>query len=519
MLSASVQALMVMRLARNSPAAGESGQYGAVTNRVARLGLAVSAVVALWVAMEHGGRETRTWGPLSYSALRDEVDTMFFRLVFFAFDITTYVILFFPTTELLAVGITTLLFGHPGRKQAVGLITTVTTTTTAAVLIFVAKTRIEGPFHAPWIWVVMSAIGGVMLALEFLAGEPSGGGDPPDTTTHPDASESFGQSTGERAHQSPGRGRVLTFLGWTLLAPALPLALIGSTLYGDLVPEAGLPLWLEPLIAAGVVIPPFLLLMTGAALLKRGRHHRHRVVPSLEALIGERYLLYLRPFAIDPALALPPEEAPGWFTRSPFELTGTHEEFLIRQFRHLGRIVAIGQPGEPLPALGAERGYLPAADWKDTVSKLIQGAHAVIMTAAPGPGTAWEYVEALRTTTPARLLLLVYEDELYRAFQEGAAQEYSARSTTETGINWPPMPRLPDIPPPDPQAKGLRWDFPLKGILSFDRQWCPRFTRFPPTVPRMRHVWVIRRLVRRELKPALGPVSRLPPASTPRRNA
>ncbi|MER8073779.1 hypothetical protein ABTZ59_36775 [Streptomyces sp. NPDC094034] len=65
----------------------------------------------------------------------------------------------------------------------------------------------------------------------------------------------------------------------------------------------------------------------------------------------------------------------------------TQEDFLVRQFKGLGRVIAVGQPDERLPLLGAERGYLPVDNWQDTVSDMIQGAHVVMMSAAPGPGT------------------------------------------------------------------------------------------------------------------------------------
>ncbi|WP_182908583.1 hypothetical protein [Microbispora sp. H13382] len=311
---------------------------------------------------------------------------------------------------------------------------------------------------------------------------------------------------------------MFSVLAWALGALGLLLSFSGYAMYKVLVSEADgdvtrLPLWVRLLIMAVVFVAGILLFAGSGGLLKRGRRHRHRIIPSFDELVGERYLLYLRPFSIDPLMALPPAEAPGWGFRSPFELPGlTQEEFLVRQFRGLGRVVAIGQPGERLPEIGAERGYLPVEEWQESVSRLLRGAHAVIMTASPGPGTMWEFTEAVRTVAPARLLLLVYGDEDYHAFREGVAQEYATRSSAEAAdAEWPPLPRLPDIPPA-PYVKGLPWDFPLEGILSFDPRWRPRFTRFPPAVPRVRHVWTIRRLVRRELKPVLDQVSRLPPA-------
>ena len=61
-------------------------------------------------------------------------------------------------------------------------------------------------------------------------------------------------------------------------------------------------------------------------------------------------------------------------------------------------------PGEPLPLPGAARAYLPIDDWRDTVSGLIAGAHVVMLSAGPGPGTVWEFIEALRLLPPERYI-------------------------------------------------------------------------------------------------------------------
>ncbi|WP_143121527.1 hypothetical protein [Saccharopolyspora antimicrobica] len=468
--------------------------------------------------MESYGRERRHIGALTYYAIREELDTAFLRWVFFLLDLGTWVILIFPAAGLIGVLISSLIAGHLDSTQILVHIATLVTTTTASVLVIVTEVQVHGDLTIPWPLIVLGVIGGLLTGIEVPAERTSDNSRQLGPATDPGTEESDGDPGADRAHQSPGRGRALIVLGWTLRGLTLLMFLIGAPLYDDLVSEAGLPLWTHPLLAVALVVPPLLLLGVSAGLLERGRRHRHRIIPSFEELTGQRYLLYLRPFAIDPAMALPPEEAPGWSTRSPFELPGTHEEFLMRQFRGFGRIVAIGQPGERLPALGAERGYLPVDNWQDAVSELIRGAHAVIISAVPGSGTMWEFTEALHATTPTRLLLLVYDDELFHAFREDAGREHARRSTAEPDIDWPPLPQLPDIPPAA-HTKGLRWDFPLRGILSFDHQWRPRFTRFPPTVPRLRHVWTIRRLVRRALKPVTDPISRLPPAPSPHTTA
>ncbi|MFC8127146.1 hypothetical protein [Streptomyces sp. NPDC057302] len=291
----------------------------------------------------------------------------------------------------------------------------------------------------------------------------------------------------------------------------------GTALFRVLVQEpagdvARLPLWSRLLITLSVLAVGGLLFAGSYPLIVRGKRHRSGTIASLGDLPEARYVLYLRPFGLDLEMALPMPDAPGGLMRSPFEIPGmTQEDFLVRQFKALGRVVAVGQPGERLPLLGAERGYLPVGNWQNTVSKMIQGAHVVMMTTAPGPGTVWEFTEALRTISPARLILLVYgELAQYTAFGEAVAQRYAIRSKEEEAGVWPRLPELPAFSLPLPAAKGQRWDLRLKGIVSFDEDWNATFNRFDPIVPRIRLAWTLRRLVRHELEPVLGPLSQLP---------
>ncbi|MGW0788663.1 hypothetical protein ACWD04_10505 [Streptomyces sp. NPDC002911] len=312
----------------------------------------------------------------------------------------------------------------------------------------------------------------------------------------------------------------MTGLGWTAGALGLVMMFSGAALFRVLVQEpagdvARLPMWSRLLILLPVLAVGGALFASSYPLIVRGRRHRSGTIASFGVFPEERYVLYLRPFGLDPEMALPMPDAPGGLMRSPFEIPGlTQEDFLVRQFKALGRVVAVGRPGERLPLLGAERGYLPVDNWQDTVSEMIQGAHVVMMTAAPGPGTVWEFTEALRTLPPIRLVLLVYgESADYAAFCDAVAQGYAVRSREEEAGVWPRLPALPPFPPPLPRAKGQRWDLRLKGIISFDEEWNATFNRIDPIVPRMRLVWTLRRLVRRELEPVLGPLAQLPVAT------
>ncbi|GAA3504724.1 hypothetical protein GCM10019016_118370 [Streptomyces prasinosporus] len=304
-------------------------------------------------------------------------------------------------------------------------------------------------------------------------------------------------------------GRALRFLGFVLAVGG------GSGLarafFSDPGPDVERIHWaLRVLIVLAVSGTGWAVFDAGRGLVVRGRQHRAPVITSFEQLRGERYLLYLRPFALDERMSEAPPDTPGASGRSPFEVPGlTTEEFLIGLFSRHGRVVAVGRPGEQLPLLGAERGYLPLQDWRHTVSGLIQGAHTVLMSVAPGPGTVWEFTEVLRTTEPERLVLMIACDPSdYDLFRADAASEYAARRSREGGT-WAPLPALPDCPEA-PQPAKRKWAVPLRALVTFDRDWKPALFRFVVTVPRWRHVWTVRRLVRRQLEPVLGPLSALP---------
>ncbi|MFJ5280525.1 hypothetical protein [Streptomyces parvulus] len=485
---------------RNQPAPSSPPRTGTV-GVSAGLGWPVSTAVLLWVTADTLVWERRSLGTYSYVTARGDLgDSVVPKLLSFIGDVAITMLI--PCmASILLVAMIRILIVEISEKSVPPVHVVPLLTASTALGLAVTNDMSTASQEIVWPLVTLGVVGGRAMEIALpTRGAPS--------TKH----------TPENPKRRPLLGWTLTVLAKAMLSVSLLTVPAIFSLYDFLILSAKgdvalLPYWLRVLIVVSAGLISGELFVGSFAASKRGRQYR-QLIPSLEEMAGERYLLYLRPFAFDSALAHPPTEAPGRHTRSPFELPGkSYEEFMVWQFRSLCRVIAVGQPGERLPQIGAERGYLPLNDWKDTVSGLIQGAHAVIMIAAPAPGTAWEFTEALRTISPTRILLLIYDDTDYRTFRETTTTEYATRSSAGPNTHdWPPFPQLPNIPPPTPHTKGACWEFPLTGVLSFDRQYHPRFTRFPATVPRVRHVWTIRRLVRRAFKPVLDSLSQLPPA-------
>jgi hypothetical protein len=56
----------------------------------------------------------------------------------------------------------------------------------------------------------------------------------------------------------------------------------------------------------------------------------------------------------------------------------------------LGPAIAIGQPGEVMPDVGAARGYLSGEEWQDAVTSWMKSARMIVMLTAATRGVRWE---------------------------------------------------------------------------------------------------------------------------------
>lgn len=303
-------------------------------------------------------------------------------------------------------------------------------------------------------------------------------------------------------------GRAQTFVGYVLI---LMGAGLGAAAYSASDGDVRSQTFLVTMVVA--ISCPFVghyLFHKGRSIRLQGEQLRAEIIDSFEQLAQQKYLLYLRPFDLDAQTAELPTEPPSRLWASDANLSWkTHEEQMMRWFKGYGQIIAVGRPSEPLPLAGAKRGYLNDDDWKDVVSRLISGAHAVVLAVGPKPGTVWEFTEVLRTTEPERVVLLVCHQEApYSEFRDMARDEYEWRSSVEAG-QWPPLPELPDYPPLQyPQRRS--WDFGLKGVITFDATWGATFTRFDPTRPVIPISLIINGIQRRGMKPIQKRLAQLP---------
>lgn len=149
---------------------------------------------------------------------------------------------------------------------------------------------------------------------------------------------------------------------------------------------------------------PAVLLVLGGFTFYRGRQLRARAsVPDLDSP-GPR-VLYLRAFTSDPSVvkqSLLPLLNAGLLSGLTSE-----EEQLAEVLVPFGRMVAIGRPGESLPAPGAARAYVPDEQWQAVVDRQMRLARLVVIRIGSSEGLRWELHRAREIVAPTRLLLLV----------------------------------------------------------------------------------------------------------------
>ena len=207
------------------------------------------------------------------------------------------------------------------------------------------------------------------------------------------------------------------------------------------------------------------------AYLKRGRQKEADKADDLLLRDTRRPVLYLRSFTDDRVAARSAASI-----SNPFTLA-TEEEQLARVMGEIGPFIAIGEPGEPLPDLGAARMYVGNDEWQEAVLSLIARAQLVVLRAGDTPGFWWEVEAAVQRVQPERLLFLIpYDREGYEAFRR-KAQAYLPRPLPEyVGRKTPRILRKYLL-----LTKYTR----LNGILYFEPDWTPHFRKFTPALGRM----------------------------------
>ena len=152
-----------------------------------------------------------------------------------------------------------------------------------------------------------------------------------------------------------------------------------------------------------------------------------------------RVILYLRPFSTDS------QTLPSSFTvdygRKPesyvwnFWQRWSIEDELAGRLRRIGPLIAIGQPGEVLPSVGACRVYVTDENWKKVVTMLLPMVSMVFLRVSNTSGVDWELEEVIRNGTVPYGLILV--DQFGQPLSKSDYHSLRCRLVWRAGIALP----------------------------------------------------------------------------------
>ena len=115
-----------------------------------------------------------------------------------------------------------------------------------------------------------------------------------------------------------------------------------------------------------------------------------RIYQSVREWDSRAPVVFLRAFTQD-------DDRVAAGTRDPLlKLTGgvaearTLDEILLEHASPYGPVIAIGDPVDPIPPLGAARIFVKSGSWQEVVTSLVDASKAVVMCPNPTEGVRWE---------------------------------------------------------------------------------------------------------------------------------
>lgn len=184
---------------------------------------------------------------------------------------------------------------------------------------------------------------------------------------------------------------------------------------GTLMVAAGILVWPVGAVVSGLlkaVIPgdgnvgPVTLASVAAstALLRYGRRTRAKGAGQVLESDPRPPIVYLRPFDFDrtSSIAATGPLAHGWSTK-------TYEQRVARALRRVAPVVAVGDPTEGLPELGAVRLYADDAKWQRTIENLTGRGGTIILHVGESEGLTWEVSHVVGLGQPERIILSLGE--------------------------------------------------------------------------------------------------------------
>lgn len=101
-------------------------------------------------------------------------------------------------------------------------------------------------------------------------------------------------------------------------------------------------------------------------------------------------IVFLRSFQDDGLKIRVRGDSRGIVDRLTMQHRHGYEHLLVASAQPFGPVVAIGQPGERVPPIGAFRRYCEDDEWQGAVQQMLRGAKFVVLSVGDTPSVGWE---------------------------------------------------------------------------------------------------------------------------------
>jgi hypothetical protein len=210
-----------------------------------------------------------------------------------------------------------------------------------------------------------------------------------------DRREQLARAREARLTRSRGLGALLIAFGifiWPTGYVVAAMLRIGGSATGHLI-ISGLVSGLISSLAAVVC----------GVLLIRGRRMRAKTAERTLETDARPPIVYLRPFDVD-RVNFRAARYEGLALAFPFKQK-TYEQRVAEALRHVGPFVALGDPTEELPTLGADRLYADDAEWQPIIKDWTKRAGAIFLHVGDSDGFSWEVQYVVGLGQPERIIL------------------------------------------------------------------------------------------------------------------
>jgi hypothetical protein len=164
--------------------------------------------------------------------------------------------------------------------------------------------------------------------------------------------------------------------------------------------------WAYAVLYIGLAALCGVLVKVGGSARGRGRRHLQASAEELLATDPRPPVLYLRSFEADDVMAASTGDG------------DSAEEALVAALSMTGPVVALGEPGEALPPLGAARAYTADAHWQLHISDWAEEARLIVLLAGRTDAFWWEVRHLAASGALGKSIFLLPGGKAYASFRD-----------------------------------------------------------------------------------------------------